>query len=388
MQLILHDLFVRPAVEPQPELRPAIDPDVRVRWVRALYDCIQQVPPDKSRFTARLTVGTTRFRLCASRHGAAWAAVWSTGATGEAVAASILLVGRDSADDTAAVRALEVHEPPLGVEPADIEAISELGRPCLGTLYLDVRRYNDSSIELLATALALAALHGPDGTLSVPREPSSLQSARAKLSTPGGEADHGSARALPINTPAPSPFRAATGPGDLKVRLVRERLQLVMEMVSKKSSAAIKQIPGNHFRVYAPAPFLRRPSPLGGPDIFDQMKDTYWTVLWHDGRRDVLAFAELLAFLDQVVECERAYESSVLGTQSNDSIGSTSRKAVGPGSTPKNANVWKQPGLAAGELRTVRAKGRVDLRKLAADETIRHLLGLTVLEQAPSEGVA
>jgi hypothetical protein len=327
---------------------------------------------DGTSFGAAFEVGGLTLHMHVSRHGSALAAVWGAG---PAVAASVLLPGREPADDAAALRALQRHAPRLAIEPADYEAIAALRRPCLGTFYLDARRYDDSSVELLATALALATLFGPEGTLTTRERarPETLQKP-PQVPRPAGPF---------LSSPAATHPAAPMGNGNRpKLHLAPDQLRRVMELVSKKSSAAIERRAGTHFRVYPPSEYLARPDVLRGHAIFDELKDTSWSVRWYDGREDRLSFGEFLGFVDQIVECERAYEGAVLGAPrdtARDDPGDNGRGVA------KNANVWQTAAPTGEKRQVIRVKGAVDIRKLVADPTIRSLFDVVALEMTPGD---
>jgi hypothetical protein len=302
-----------------------------------------EVPRDGGTFAADLDVDVGTLRVRAARHGDDLTAVWSVGGDERVVAASVLLAGNGSD----ALQQLRRRVPSLPFVETAYVALASQPRPCLGTLYTDARWYDNARVELAATALALAALYGPEGRLSV-----------------GGEA-----QPAPPARPVDGPWREA--PGALKFNFTRERLQRVMAMVSKKGGAAIERMPGAHFHVYPPTGFLARPGVLRGRNVFEKLADTEWTVRWYDGRVDRLSFGELLGFIDQVLEVEKAYRQAV-GADG----------AVAPG--PVNSSVWGvQPPGAPHERQPLKVSRTLDARALVEDLTVRRLFAAIALEPAP-----
>ena len=344
MRFTLHDNIHPSAGEADASWRPAIDDAARAPWVRAMHERLAAVPPDGGAFAADLDADVGTLRVRARRHGAALSASWSVGVPERVVAASVLLAGEVPADDDLAARSLRDHAPPLPFGDADFAALRSEPRPCLGTMYLDARWYANARVELAATAMALAAMFGPSGRLSV--------------------------EGAPPAAAAPSPPPDETAPrGGLKFNFTRERLQLVMEMVTKKGSAAIEHLPGVHFRVYPPREFVGRPGVLRGRNVFDTLRDSTWWVRWYDNRCDRLAFGELLGFLDQLLEVEKAF-AAVTGTP------------VPQGPAPLNASTWGERPPAAGR-RPVKVGRTLDARALVEDAHIRRLLAAVALEPAP-----
>jgi hypothetical protein len=275
----------------------------------------------------------------ASRHGDAVAAVWSA-APCAPVAASVLLAGRAPADDLAAARALWRRTPALPLGDAEYRIVAAQPRPCLATLYLDARWYDNARVELAASALALAALGGPEAILRFSDSPS-----------------NGKPNPWYKQPPARPPFD-----------FTRDRLKLVMSMVTKKANAAVEGRRGMHFRVYPPPEFNQRPQIVREPGVFEKLKDTTWRVRWYDGRDDRLSFGEFLGFIDQVVEVEKAYYAAA-------------GQAASPPAQPQNVVVW-HPASASppSEKKEVRVKGVLNAHQLGTDSTIRRLLSAVTVE--------
>jgi hypothetical protein len=230
------------------------------------------------------------------------------------VAASVLLAGENDADDAAALAALYDRLPRTLFREADGARLAAEPRPCLGTVYLDSAWYDNSRVELAATALALAALFGPDGRLTV-------------------EGD----REMSVPSAVPFDFTA-------------ERLGVVMGMVKKKAAASMGRLKGIHFRVEPPAEYFDRPDLLSGRDIYPALQDTTWRVRWHDGTAEWLGFGEFLGFIDQVLEVESALEMVSAARGAN-------------GSAP----------AAPIERRPIRVNRTLDARALVRDASVRRL---------------
>ena len=348
MNITLHD-NIHPSAGPvHPEVRPVIGDAVRAPWVRAMHEQLQRVPRDGGHFVADVDVDVGMMRVRASRHGDAVCAVWSVAPEDKAVAASVLLRGATRRDDDDAVRAMRDAVPSLPFDHTDFAALAAEPRPSLATMYLDARWYDNARVELAATALALAAIHGPDGRLSVPGQSGSPQPSGSQV---GRWCD--------------------TRQDGLKFNFTRERLQLVMRMVAKKGSAAIAGRPGAHFRVFPPRQFLEQPGVLRGRDIFDKLAETRWWVRWYDDELDPLSFGELLGFVHQVAEAEQSFTRSI------------GRDAAPPQRT-QNISIWGAPEVGgAGERRTIRVKQTVDARQLVLDENVRRVFKMLMLEPAP-----
>jgi hypothetical protein len=349
MRITLHDSIHPSAGHAHPESRPSIGDAARAPWVRAMHQRLERVPRDAGAFAADLDVDVGTLRMRVRRHGTALAAVFGAGGDAPVVAASLLLAGAAAADDDAAVRSLRGRTPPLPFSGADYAALLAQPRPCLGTLYLDARWYDNARVELAATALALASLHGPDGRLTV------------------GDA--------PVAPPAPArPPVAANGHNGLKFNFTRERLQRVMGMVTKKGNAAVDRMAGVHFRVYPPREFLERPGVLRGRDVFDKLAGTVWCVRWYDGQCDRLDFGDLLGFVDQVVEVGRAFQDL-----SGDAV-----PAGRAAPAPENESVWgTRPPRPPAERQPLRVRRTLNARDLVEDANIRRLLAAVTLEPAP-----
>lgn len=330
MRLTLHDHIPLSAGDPHPEARPQFDAGERSRALEVMLERLAEVPRDH-RGVIDVAMGWLALRAGIARHGDALASVWQPPGLKGPVAASLLLAGRSPVDDAAAVKSLRAFEPRLPFLPEDYDAVVVRPRPCLATLYLDARWYDNGVIDLAADALALAVLVGRGGVLKV------------------------------AGADAPAPSHPSPRGGPLKFNFTRERLGLVMEMVTKKAQAAIERLPGTHFRVYPPPEFLARPFVLQGADIYDSLEATEWTVRWYDGREDRLSFGEFLGFLDQLGEIETAFHAAA---------------GVEPAQTqPHNTSVWAAPPPDPGGRRPVTMKGRLDVSRLVEDEAIRRLLG-------------
>ena len=355
MRITLHDIIHASAGPTRPHQRPAITDEVRAPWVKAMHGQLQRVGRDGGAFAVDFDVDVGLMRLRASRHGSALAAVWSVGGGDgdeRVVAASVLLAGGAGGDGQrdadAAVAALTDRVPPFG-DAVNAGALAQ-PRPCLATLYLDGRWYENARVELAATALALASMCGPEGRMSV--------------------RDAGAPRPAGADTLPATPF-SVLRPDGLKFNFTRERLELVMHMVTKKGSAAIDRLAGPHFRVYPPREFIDRPGALRGRNIFDRLGDTSWCVRWYDGRLDSLSFGEFLGFVDQVAEVERAFREAS-GAERADST------------APQNSSVWGgTTPRPPGQRRPVRVGRKLDARRLVDDAHIRRLFAAVTLEPAP-----
>lgn len=331
MRFTLHDNIHGSGGTPHPESRAPITDAARAPWVRALHEWLARKRPDDRPREGELDVGIAKLRMRVTRHGNALSATWSVGPEWRVVAASVLLAGDVPADDATALRALRAQVPGLPFADADYAGVAAESRPCLGTLYLDARWFDNGRVELAATALALAALHGEGGRLTVLDE------------------QEKSARPLQFD-------------------FTRERFELVMEMVKKKALAARQQLPGVHFRADPPREFLDNPGVLRGRDVFDRLKDTAWLVRWHDGRRDRLSFGEFLGFIDQVIAVEDAFHAAT-------------GRAPPRVPLPVNESTWAaDPPDRLASSRPVRVLRALDMRQLVDDTRIRRLLGAVTFE--------
>jgi hypothetical protein len=331
MRFTLHDNVHGSAGTVHPESRRAVTDVARAPWVKALHQWLGRAPAGAPR-AGELALGVGTLRMRVSRHGDALAAFWAAAPDWRVVAATAVLGGISAADDDAAVRALREHSPRLPFGESDYKALASEPRPCVGTLYLDAAWFDNGGVELAATALALAALVGPDGRLSVQGEPPAT-----------------AASAAPAER-APPPFT-----------FTRERVELVTGMVRKKVAAALEPIEGVHFRVYPPPQFHEPRNLLRGDRLFDQLRDTTWWVRWYDGQLDRLSFGEFLAFVDQAVGVGQALRGP----------GAPDRLAL-----PVNEAVWK----SAGPRREARVRQTLDARRLVRDERIRELFDAVALE--------
>ena len=340
MRITLHDTILADAGEARPDSRPTPGDDVRAPWVRKMHERVLAADIRGGSFAAGFRVGAWVLKIHAVRHGTAVAAVWSVAADGEpsaqVVAASVLLSGDDGADDEAALRVLRDHAARLPVPDGDYAEIARQPRPCLATLYLDADFYNNGSIELLATALSLATLVGPEGKLNVAPRPE------------------------PAPQPAPAPASAPPG-------LSPERMGLIMEMVKKKANLAFEGVSGVHFRVFAPRAFADRRGGAGR-DLYARLKDTAWWVRWNDDRLDRLTVAEFLAFVDQVREIEKAFYAAVAGEAPK----SPAAKA--------NDSTWVRSDPAGPRPAPLRVRHRFDSNKLVEDDVVRRLLDAVDIE--------
>jgi hypothetical protein len=337
MKLTLHDNIHPSAGTPHPEGRPAIDHAVRSSWAKAMHGMLRHADARAGRFAAECTVDGDKLRMCVQRHGSgsAFSAVWSIGAGQRVVAASVLLAGAEPSDDVAAVAAVAGNACCRVFGEADYARLAAEPRPCLGTLYLDARWYDNARVELAATALALAAHFGPSDRLTVSEVSRRAPSARA-----GG------------------------------FDFTRPRLKLVMEMVAKKARAAVGGVPGEHFRVYPPREFLDDAAgALARNGIFDRLSNTTWAVRWYDGRQDRLRFGEFLGFIHQVVEIEKAYHTAV-------------QRAAENASPRQNSSVWSRE--RSGNGVPVKVNGSLDPRAIVQDATIRRLFDAVELEPTVS----
>jgi hypothetical protein len=391
MKLTLHDNIHSSGGVPNAEGRPRIALATRASWVRAMHKVLAAARRDPGgcddvelnavsggpgAFAADLAAGGVRLRVRGRRHGSALSVVWSVGAEERIVAASVLLAGRVGSDDAAAVAAIAAHVPRLPFGEADYAGAAAERRPCLATLYLDARWYDNARIELAATALALAALHGPGGRLNVGQEAGAASRAAAKSKAPPPP-PHQQPKSPPAPSVAGAPGWTQFGPlfhdagPTLKFDFTRPRLELVMRMVAKKANAAMASVPGAHFRVYPPADFLRRPGVLNEPSVFEMLKDSSWCVRWYDGSQERLSFGELLGFVHQIIEIENAYLSVVQpGSRSS------------PG--PKNYATWgvKRSNGSAARV-PVKVRRALDTRELTKAPTIRRLLSSIAIQAEP-----
>ena len=171
MRITLHDNIHSSAGSAHPALRPSLGNAARAPWARAMHQFLERLPREGGTFVADADADVATIRVRAGRHGDAVWAVWSVAPADEVVAASVLLRGAAPPDDDAAIQSMRDAAPALPFGPADFSALAAEPRPCLGTMYLDARWYDNARVELAATALALAAIHGPDGRLSVEGEP-------------------------------------------------------------------------------------------------------------------------------------------------------------------------------------------------------------------------
>jgi hypothetical protein len=359
MRITLHDNLHASAGAPHPERRPGIDDATRAPWVRAMYDWIGPAPVDRP-LVGAIDVGVGKLGMGVRRFGGAFAAFWTVAPGGRVVAASVLLAGRDSAEDDAALRDLRRHEPALPFCDADYAGLAGEPRPCLATLYLDATWYDNARVELVATSLALAAIFGPEGRMTV--RPSPDATAPDRLSQSAGPT------APAPRAPAPAPAHPA---GPLKFNFTSERLGVVMEMVKKKAAAATNGRPGVHFRAYPPPQFFELGGELPDHDVFDALADTTWWVRWYDEQYDRLTFGEFLGFVDQSLEVERAYRLALRG------------KLTAAGGV-LNDSVWPQGGGdASGERPPVRLRRTLDTRLLVQDATIRRLFRAVRLDPIP-----
>lgn len=349
MRITLHD-NLHPSAGGRPGAkRPPIDDAGRAPWVKAMHAWLERVPAQGGAFAADLDVGTLRMRV--RRHGTALSAVWSVGPSEQVVASSVLLPGEARDDDEAAVAALRSRVPPPPFDDGDYAVLVAEPRPCIGTLYLDARWHENARVELAATALGVAALLGPTGRLSVQDEP----------------------KPAPPLPPAPAELVRRDS---LMFNFTRDRLQLVMDMVTKKGCAAIDQMPGVHFRVYPPPQFLERPGALRQVNIFDRLEDTSWCVRWYDNRCDRLSFGEFLGFIDQLVQVENAFAAATGTIKPNPPV-------------EQNKSVWgERPRTSATERRPIKVARTLKTRELVEDANIRRLFAAVALEPAtlPPDG--
>jgi len=392
MKLTLHDNIHSSGGAPNPERRPPITEATRASWVRSMHKVLAAANRGRAdrgdagsngesagpgAFAADLAAGGVRLRVRGRRHGSALSVVWSVGAEERIVAASVLLAGRVRSDDAAAVAAIAGHMPRGSFGKADYAGLAAEPRPCLATLYLDARWYDSARIELAATALALAALHGPEGRLDIPQEAGAVPRDAASSKAPPPPT-----ATTPKNSPAASSAPSIVDPPGwtrfgprfhdagrtLKFDFTRPRLELVMRMVAKKAKAAMASVPGAHFRVYPPADVLRRPAVLKEPTVFEKLKDSSWCVHWYDGSQDRLSFGEFLGFVHQIIEIENAYLSVV-------QPGSRSY----PG--PKNFATWGQKRSNGSAARVpIKVRRALDVRELTKAPTIRRLLSSIAIE--------
>jgi hypothetical protein len=369
MKLTLHDVLLPVAGDPGPGPRPPIPEELRSRWVKAMHELLTEAGGDGRCFARDFETAVGKLNLKGFRCGRGVAAVWAAGAEETVVAATLLLAGDSAAADEAAAAALKALWPASKLTEQDLRGAGAQGRPCLATFYCDARWYDNARVELAATALALAVLFGPQGSLKVKDEsaaPAKPSPKAPPVPQPGRQPG-----------PAPQPERKpepGAGPWfvepekPLLFDFTRERLGLVMEMVTKKANAAAERLPGLHFRVYPPRDYLARPNVISGRDVFRQLQHTQWLVFWHDGRRDRLGFGEFLGFLDQLAEIERAYHA-------------TTAQAKPVTGRPQNLSVWAaDPGSGRNGPRAVKVRATLRTRELVTDENIRRLMATVMLE--------
>ena len=342
MRLTLHDNILAGAGERMPpDARPRVGEAARAHWVRAMHRRLVKAPAGAEPFAAQFDTGHWSLRTRIVRHGHALVAVWGDGADGRVVAVSVLLAGAASADDKAALDALCAGLPPHSFGAADRSRLAGEHRPCLGTVYLDASWFDNGRVELAATSLALAALFGPEGHLSVDGEAGAPDAVRGPLAAP---------------IPAESE-RLGDAAAPAQFDFTPQRLGVVMDMVKKKAAASMAREEGVHFRVEPPPEFLEHPGVLRHRGVFGRLKDSTWKVTWHDGRTDRLAFGELLGFLDQVVEVEKAM----------DLVNARPR----PGEPPRDAG--RDPDQPPQARRAIRVNRTLDARALVRDANIRRL---------------
>ena len=378
MKLTLHDVLLPAAGDPGPGPRPPIPEELRSLWVKAMHELLTEAAGDGRCFAREFETAVGKLLLKGFQCGRGVAIVWAAGADEAVVAATLLLAGDSPAADGAAAAALKALWPASKVTEQDLRGAAAQDRPCLATFYCDARWYDNARVELAATALALAVLFGPQGSLKVKDE--SAPAAKAPPQAPAVVQVR--RQPAPAPPPQPEPERKpepVAGPWfverekPLLFDFTRERLGLVMEMVTKKANAAAERLPGVHFRVYPPRDYLARPNLISGRDVFRQLQHTQWMVRWHDGRWDRLNFGEFLGFLDQLAEIDRAYHS-------------TTNQAPQSRGRPQNLSVWAtNPSTGGNGLRAVKVRATLRTRDLVTDENIRRLMATVVLEPTPQQ---
>ena len=367
MRLTLHDNVHPSGGQPQPRTRPPIPDATRAAWVTAMHKLLERARSGDGTVAADLKVGAMKLRMRATLHGAAASVVWSVGADERPVAASVLFTGEVPRDDAAALAEIRNRARPLPFDAADYDRLSAERRPCLGTLYLDAAWYDSAWVELAATAVAVAALSGPDGRMT--EKPDIARSTDAYADpAPAGDDMQPFTRAAtsPRSARSSSPMDAAQT--TLEFDFSRDRLQRVLQMAKKKADAAINAVPGIHFRVYPPQAFLDRPGMLDGAQVFDNLKLTTWRVRWYDGEEDQLSFGEFLGFIDQVVELQIAFQDLTRSPPPNTPA-------------PLNHSVWHRgPRSALGRPAPVKVRRTLNTRDLITDSAIRRLFDAVSLE--------
>lgn len=91
--------------------------------------------------------------------------------------------------------------------------------------------------------------------------------------------------------------------------LTKDRMTYILSLVKKKANAALNGRTGNHFLVYPPPEYLERPD-LSSPDVYQRFKNTVWWVRWYDDHYDQLSFFELVLFVFQIIEAQRAFQQA------------------------------------------------------------------------------
>ena len=357
MRFTLHDNIHGSAGPVHPESRRPPSEAERAPWVGALRQWLargasREGPRDGE---LKLRAGTLRMRV--SRFGDAMAVAWTAGPDWRVVAATALLAGRDASDDESAVAELRAITPRLPFGPDDYARLSAESRPCVGTMYLDGRWFDNGGVELAATALALAAWEGAGREPAAAKEPAAPARTRPLPAQP-----------LPAKPSPAQPFAESSpaGPspaGPPPFTFTRERVELITGMVKKKLSAALRPEAGVHFRVYPPPEFHQHPEFLRGAGVFERLRGTTWWVRWYDGQLDRLDFGEFLAFVDQAV----GVGESLLGAR-------PPNRLVPP--APLNEAVW----ATGGPRRQLSVRQALDTRTLVRDERVRQLLDAVSLE--------
>lgn len=343
MRLVLHDHVPAAPDASAAPVRPTFPQSDRSTVLSRVLRWLGGAPRDARPARAAIRIGWHLLRVETSFHGRSVAAVWSAGA-GEPVAASLILAGASAADDGAAIESLRRRASGLPFAADDYASVAARPRPCLGTLYVDSRWYDNGIIELAATSLALAVLEGPGAVLNEPD---------ASGRTPPGVA-------------GPPPFA-----GESRPRFTRERVAFVMGLVSRKVDAAVARVSGRHFKVYPPEELLADPFALERAAVFGRLGHTDWSVRWYDGREDRLTFAEFLAFLDQLIGVEKAFQSKVSGAAVAGHL--------------LNDSVWQAPSPTGRRPMTVKAN-LVEAR-LGDDTVIRGLFERVELEPFPRTSI-
>jgi len=156
------------------------------------------------------------------------------------------------------------------------------------------------------------------------------------------------------------------------IRIPPDRMNHVFSMVKKKADAALSGQAGVHFRVYPPPEYLQTPDMIEGAGVYPRLKETVWWVRWYDDAYDPLTFIEFLAFIDQIIHAQRAFEQAV-----------SKAAPIAQHRASKHAGGW-QPKKDRSKTRPkpirVSVEGTLAIPDLVADQRIRQLFRVVALE--------